>query len=42
MRLCCNRQEGKRFFFEKKDQKTFVRYGLHRIRPFGPAAGRHE
>jgi hypothetical protein len=33
--------EGKHFFFEKKKQKTFIHYGQHRRRPFGPKAARN-
>jgi hypothetical protein len=31
----------KAFFFEKKNQKTFVRFGGHPSRLVGPVAGRH-
>jgi hypothetical protein len=34
-------EEGKQFFFEKKNQKTFVDCGWHRIGPFEPPAGRN-
>jgi hypothetical protein len=30
------------FFFEKKNQKTFIRYGRHRTHTGGPAAAGNE
>ena len=30
------------FFFEKKNQKTFICFGRHRSSLLGPAAGRQE
>jgi hypothetical protein len=36
------RKEGKQFFFEKKNQKTFVCCGRHVIGHFELPAGRNE
>jgi hypothetical protein len=36
-----NKKEDKQFFFEKKNQKTFIYFGRQHIGPFEPDAGRN-
>jgi len=35
-------RKKKQFFFEKKNQKTFIHRGQHRLGQFGTTAGRSE